>query len=97
MAIELTQAEWQDFCRLLDQLSESMNQRAALQLRLQKTVEGLSVVAISYYALGLAAAIVAPWAKLIGFDKAMTTGALAIPVIAGVWFALWRAKKAWDS
>lgn len=31
-------------------LLESMNQRASAQLRLQQTVEGLSVMAISYYA-----------------------------------------------
>ena len=31
-------------------LLESMNRRADAQLRLQRTVEGLSVVAISYYA-----------------------------------------------
>lgn len=34
-------------------LLQSMNRRADLQLRLQQTVEGLSVVAISYYLLGL--------------------------------------------
>lgn len=34
-------------------LLRSMNRRAKLQLRLQETVEGLSVVAISYYLLGL--------------------------------------------
>jgi uncharacterized membrane-anchored protein len=34
-------------------LLASMNRRAQLQLRLQETVEGLSVVAISYYSLGL--------------------------------------------
>jgi uncharacterized membrane-anchored protein len=34
-------------------LLESMNQRTDLQLRLQQTVEGLSVVAISYYATAL--------------------------------------------
>jgi uncharacterized membrane-anchored protein len=34
-------------------LLKSMNNRAELQLRLQETVEGLSVVAISYYLLGL--------------------------------------------
>ena len=34
-------------------LLESMNKRAQLQLRLQQTVEGLSVVAISYYAVSL--------------------------------------------
>ena len=34
-------------------LLHSMNRRAKLQLRLQEAVEGLSVVAISYYLLGL--------------------------------------------
>jgi uncharacterized membrane-anchored protein len=34
-------------------LLESMNRRAAMQLRLQQTVEGLSVVAITYYIVGL--------------------------------------------
>lgn len=34
-------------------LLESMNRRAALQLRLQQTVEGLSVAAISYYIVSL--------------------------------------------
>ena len=35
-------------------LLESVDRRADLQLRLQKTVEGFSVVAISYYAVSLA-------------------------------------------
>lgn len=34
-------------------LLKSMNRRAKIQLRMQETVEGLSVVAISYYLLGL--------------------------------------------
>ena len=34
-------------------LLASMERRARMQLRLQQTVEGLSVVAISYYALGI--------------------------------------------
>lgn len=34
-------------------LLESMNRRARLQLRLQQTVEGLSVAAVSYYVVGL--------------------------------------------
>ena len=36
-------------------LLESMNERTRMQLRLQQTVEGLSVAAISYYIVGLAA------------------------------------------
>ena len=34
-------------------LLRSMNQRTQMQLRLQQTVEGLSVLAISYYAIGI--------------------------------------------
>jgi uncharacterized membrane-anchored protein len=34
---------------------ESMNRRAMLQLRLQETVEGLSVAAVTYYVVGLVA------------------------------------------
>jgi uncharacterized membrane-anchored protein len=34
-------------------LLASMDRRARLQLRLQQTVEGLSVAAVTYYAMGL--------------------------------------------
>ncbi len=34
-------------------LLRSMDERASMQLRLQQTVEGLSVAAISYYVIGL--------------------------------------------
>jgi uncharacterized membrane-anchored protein len=34
-------------------LLKSMNERTRLQLRLQTTVEGLSVAAVSYYVVGL--------------------------------------------
>ncbi len=37
------------------QVLESMNRRAEAQLRLQQTVEGLSVAAITYYTVGLVA------------------------------------------
>jgi hypothetical protein len=70
-------------------LLASMDRRALLQLRLQETVEGLSVAAISYYALGLlgyvlkAVAHVAP-----GIDPNFGTG-LAAPVVIGlVWYGL---------
>lgn len=41
-------------------LLHSMNRRTQLQLRLQQTVEGLSVVAISYYAVALIGYLAAP-------------------------------------
>lgn len=39
-------------------LLKSMDQRARMQLRLQETVEGLSIVAITYYIVGLASYMV---------------------------------------
>lgn len=77
-------------------LLESMDRRADLQLRLQQTVEGLSVVAISYYALGLAAALVAPFAGPFGASKEIATAALALPVIGAVWWSVRRIREKWE-
>jgi uncharacterized membrane-anchored protein len=64
------------------ELLASMNRRARLQLRLQETVEGLSVAAITYYAVGLvsyaAKALKAGGARV---DVDLATG-LSIPVVA---------------
>jgi uncharacterized membrane-anchored protein len=71
-----------------------MNARAAQQLRLQQAVEGLSVVAISYYLAGLfsyagKAAKAAGWPV----NPDIATGIL-IPLIAiGVWLGLRRFHK----
>lgn len=74
-------------------LLASMDRRADLQLRLQETVEGLSVVAISYYALGLAGYIVYPALEPLGVSKGLALAALAPLVIGLVWLALRRIKK----
>ncbi len=74
-------------------LLESMNRRARLQLRLQQTVEGLSIAAITYYAAGLVG-YVAKAAKALGaaLDADLTVAA-AIPLIAGaLWLALRRIR-----
>ncbi len=70
-------------------LLASMDKRAAQQLRLQKTVEGLSVVAIGYYAVNLTVYLLAPFAKLIGLDKTMLT-ALMVPIVL---LMVWRIIK----
>ncbi|HRK42915.1 MAG TPA: DUF3422 domain-containing protein [Gemmobacter sp.] len=75
-------------------LLESMDRRADLALRLQHTVEGLSVVAISYYAVSLAAYAIYPLGKALGLSKEMLTAALVLPVLAGVWLMLRRIKQA---
>ena len=76
-------------------LLSSMNRRARAQLRLQQTVEGLSVAAISYYLVGLIAyAAKAAHGAGIKVDPDIVTG-LAIPVVVAlVWFAVWRLRRA---
>lgn len=76
-------------------LLDSMNERAKVQLKLQETVEGLSVVAISYYAIGLAGYMFKAVAKSItAFDATIATGLIAPFIVAGVWYGLRRAKRA---
>ena len=63
-------------------LLESMNNRAKLQLRLQETVEGLSIAAITYYIVGLVG-YAAKGAKAAGALPASPDliTALAIPIV----------------
>jgi len=74
-------------------LLASMNRRARLQLRLQETVEGLSIAAITYYVVGLvgytAKAVHRFWPAL----SVPIAQAVAIPVVAGcLWWALRRVR-----
>ena len=73
------------------QLLGSMNERQAMQLKLQSTVEGLSVAAITYYITGLISYL-AKGAHRLGWPlSAESTAALAIPVVAfSVWWGLRR-------
>ena len=72
-------------------LLATMNTRQGLQLKLQSTVEGLSVAAITYYIVGLVAYL-AKGAYALGWPwTPESTAALAIPVVAGVgWWSLRR-------
>lgn len=74
-------------------LLESMDQRADLQLRLQRTVEGLSTVAISYYALSLAAYVVAPFAEAWHLPKAAVSAGLVPVVVLAVWLMVRRIRN----
>ena len=68
-----------------------MNTRQGLQLKLQATVEGLSVAAITYYIVGLVSYL-AKGAQTLGWPfSAEATAACAIPIVAGaVWLSLRR-------
>jgi uncharacterized membrane-anchored protein len=74
-------------------LLESMDRRADLQLRLQKTVEGLSVVAISYYAMNLAAYLVYPLSDPFEIPRGYITAALVPLVVGAVWLTLRRIRR----
>lgn len=78
-------------------LLASMERRARVQLRLQETVEGLSVVAISYYALGILGYLLGGVvdAETLKFAVSSTTPVL----LALIWFVLrrWRAQLTKES
>lgn len=74
-------------------LLESMDRRADLQLRLQHTVEGLSVVAISYYAVNLAVGMVWPVTEPLGLGKGGLTAVLTPLVVLAVWLLVRRIRK----
>ncbi|MEQ6248384.1 DUF3422 domain-containing protein [Sulfitobacter sp. HNIBRBA3233] len=71
----------------------SLDRRADLQLRLQHTVEGLSVVAISYYAVSLVAYLLYPLTNVTGLSKGMLTAIVTVPVVLVVWGAVRRLRK----
>ncbi|MCY4303866.1 MAG: DUF3422 domain-containing protein [Aestuariivita sp.] len=74
-------------------LLESMNKRADLQLRLQRTVEGLSVVAISYYAVSLLAYLINPLSETIGLTESVLTAIMTFPIVLVVWWFIRQIRK----
>jgi uncharacterized membrane-anchored protein len=73
----------------------AMNERTRLQLRLQQTVEGLSVAAIGYYVVSLFGYL-AKGAKDAGFSKVDPGVATAIFVpfaVAAIWWAVRRIRR----
>lgn len=76
------------------QLLQSMARRAKMQLQLQRTVEGLSIAAISYYIIGLvgyAAKSVA--AAGVNVNPDIVVG-ISVPVVVGlVFLGLQRARR----
>ncbi len=84
-----------ELARQNNALLEALNQRTRLQTRMQQTVEGLSVAAISYYVLGLAAYPI-KGAKDAGywpFDVGLTLAFLVPLVILGIFMAIRRVRR----
>ncbi|MDB6179805.1 DUF3422 family protein [Paracoccus fistulariae] len=75
------------------ELMTRMDRRADLQLRLQHTVEGLSVVAISYYAVGLLSYALYPLAARLSVDKSYLIAGLTPLVVLAVWWSMRQIRK----
>ncbi|MBI3452968.1 MAG: DUF3422 domain-containing protein [Rhodospirillales bacterium] len=76
------------------ELLASMDRRARLQLRLQATVEGLSVAAISYYVVGLIGYVLRTVETVgVAVDHELATGVAIPPVVAAVWFGVRRVRR----
>ena len=71
-------------------LLQSMNRRAQLQLRLQATVEGLSVAAISYYVVGLIGSAAKALKVFIHSLQPDLVMGIAIPFVAAI---VWRGVR----
>ena len=74
-------------------LLSAMNRRSSMQLRLQQTVEGLSVAAISYYSVALLKLLFESLEDLgAPINTALATG-IALPlVVFGVWWLVRRIR-----
>lgn len=71
-------------------LLASMDRRTQVQLRLQQTVEGLSVVAISYYLVALLGIV---FGAVRGLDRTIATAAAVPVVVVLVWLAVRRMRR----
>ena len=79
------------------ELLQSMNRRTQMQLRLQQTVEGLSVLAISYYFIGILGYIAKPLAhRFPNVDSTAALGIAAPLVIVIVWLLIRRIRNRVD-
>jgi len=76
------------------QLLRSMERSISSQVRLQRLVEGLSVIALSYYLLSLIKfALYAVPSSAIPISHEFIVGVLVLPVLAIVWFSMHLLKK----
>lgn len=76
------------------QLLASMDRRARMQLRLQQTVEGLSVAALSYYIIGLIGYLAkAAEHVMVDVDPVMITGVSVPFVVVAVWMGVRTIRK----
>lgn len=74
-------------------LLETMNRRSGMRLRLQQTVEGLSVAAISYYSVALLKILYEALAELgVPVEPGVAAGVSLPFVIVAIWFLVRRIR-----
>lgn len=71
----------------------SMDNRAETQMRLQRAVEGLSFLAISYYTVSLLAYVLTPFAGQLGLSKGWLLAGLVPVVVVAVWIGMRALRK----
>jgi len=78
------------------QLLEKLTRGQALQLKLQQTVEGLSIAAISYYVISLIhyLAKAGKSAGVLSVSPEIVAGVAIAPVVIGVWQVVRRIHRA---
>ena len=75
-------------------LLRSMNRRTQLQLRLQATVEGLSVAAISYYVVGLFGHLMKGMNGAgIAIDTEVATAVFVPVAVLSIWWVVRRVRR----
>jgi len=77
-------------------LLKSMNRTSVRQVRLQKLVEGLSVMAVSYYAVGLLAYLFKGVAPALGSRMELLAALSVVPVFVVVWLYMRSKVKSID-
>lgn len=79
------------------QVMDRISKTSLSQYRLQRTVEGLSVIAISYYALGIVSYVLTGLGEVIHFSKPLVIAALAPAVVGLVWYGIRRLTRVHDT
>jgi uncharacterized membrane-anchored protein len=74
---------------ILSQISDTSES----QYRLQRTVEGLSTIAISYYALGILGYMLHVFDKEFEFEKSLGVAVVAPVIVLLVWVAIRRIRR----
>jgi uncharacterized membrane-anchored protein len=78
------------------QLFQALVHRQKLQLRLQQAVEGLSVVAISYYAIGLVGYVTKGLKDALHIQPDAVVAAAVVPTVAAIAWIAHRLHRRWS-